>query len=228
MTPIRVIIGEDNPIFLLGLQGAVENDPSTELVGVARDRDSLLATAATVDVDVIVTDLRMPPAQMDEGLQVATRMAKVRSGVGVILLSQFADPSVALALLAGDAQRRGYLLKDRISDPRELIRAIERVAEGGTAVDPILVRTLLEVHGDRDPLAGLSPREREVLALIAEGLTNDAIAERLSVGESAVEKRIGSLFRKLPLGSPDQVHRRVSAALYYLDRSSLGSTPPAD
>lgn len=218
-----MIVGEDNPIFLGGLEKAIGDHPSTELVGVAPDRDTLLALAASEQVDVVVTDLRMPPTHRDEGLQVAQRLGARRPRVGVIILSQFADPGVALALLRDNARARGYMLKDRIADRGDLIRAIERVAVGGTAIDRDLVQALMSSGpGQRDPLAGLTAREREVLALVAEGLTNEAIADRLGVGTSAVEKRIGSVFRKLPLGPADSVHRRVAATLYYLETVSLG------
>ncbi len=216
-----MIVGEDNPIFLGGLEKAIGEHPSTELVGVAPDRDGLLALAARETVDMVVTDLRMPPAFSDEGLQVARRMGASRPRVGVIILSQFADPAVALALLRDNARYRGYMLKDRIADPVELIHAIERVAVGGTAIDRDMVQALMSGRAGGSPLDGLTSREREVLALVAEGLTNEAIAERLGVGTSAVEKRIGSLFRKLPLGPADSVHRRVAAALLYLEKASL-------
>lgn len=224
MGVIRVIVGEDNPIFLGGLERVIGNHPSTELLGVASTRDTLLALAARENVDVVVTDLRMPPAYRDEGLQVAQRLGARRHRVGVIILSQFAEPAVALSLLRDNARFRGYMLKDRIADPVDLIRAIERVAVGGTAIDRDLVQALMSTGRDEDdPLARLTPREREVLALVAEGLTNESIAERLGLGTSAVEKRIGSVFRKLPLGPGDVVHRRVAATLLYLERTSLGA-----
>jgi len=226
VTPIRVIVGEDHPIFLKGLEWVIASHPSAELVGVAASRDAVLALAASEQVDVILTDLRMPPAHRDEGLQIAQRMRSVRPAVGVILLSQFAEPSVVMALVQDDARARGYMLKDRIADPLELVHAIERVAIGGTAIDRELVDMLVAgTPGRPDPLGNLGEGERDVIALIAEGLTNEAIAQRLGIGVSAVEKRIGSLFRALPLGPAGSVHRRVAATLYYLERTS-GPPPP--
>lgn len=213
----KVIIGEDNPIFARGLVEVLNESPVTEVVAVANDRDRLAAAIDAVEADVVLTDLRMPPALADEGLQVARRVRRAAPDTGVVVLSQYADVSVAAALLGDDARGRGYLLKDRIGDPDVLVEAIRRVDAGGTAIDPDLVATLMaraSNHGD--PVSTLTPAEREVLAMVAEGLSNQGIADRLHVGVSAIEKRINTLFAKMPLGDTRDINRRVRATLLYL------------
>lgn len=230
--PIRLVLGEDNVILIRGLTDLIGEFPDIDLVEVARDRDTLIAAVARHEPDVLVTDLRMPPTQSDEGLQVIRRARSAQPGLGVILLSQFADPAVADALLATGERGTGYLLKDRLADPRELVSAIGLVADGGTAIDSALVQALLQrVTPDADPLAALTRSERDVLRLIAEGLSNEGIAGRLSIGLSAVEKHASSIFRKLPLDGDEPTNRRVRATLFYLAHAtpdaSAGTAGPA-
>lgn len=215
--PIRVAVGEDNPVFAEGLRAIFDGSPDLDVVGTAADRDSLIALALRKDIDVVVTDLRMPPTGSDEGLQVAQHLRTVRPSVAVIVLSQFVDPSVALALLSDGEERRGYLLKDRVGRPRDLVEAVRTVHSGGTVIDPAVVTAAIgRDDGASGPLEALSPRELDVLRLVAEGLGNEGIAERLSIGRAAVEKHLTSIFAKLPMGEAPTVNRRVTATLLYL------------
>ena len=224
--PIRIVLGEDNPIITRGLTDLFGEIPEIDLVDSAPDRDSLIAAVTRHAPDVVVTDLRMPPTQTDEGLQAIRRVRAHHPEMGAVLLSQFADPAVADALLSTGERGTGYLLKDRIGDPREIVSAIRLVASGGTAIDPTLVQALMQrALGKEDPLAPLTRSERDVLRLVAHGLSNDGIADRLSIGVSAVEKHVSSIFRKLPLEGDEPTNRRVRAALFYLDSCS---TPPVN
>jgi DNA-binding NarL/FixJ family response regulator len=219
--PIRIVLGEDNPIITRGLTDLFGEVPEIDLVDSAPDRDSLIAAVTRHAPDVVVTDLRMPPTQTDEGLQAIRRVRAHHPEMGAVLLSQFADPAVADALLSTGERGTGYLLKDRIGDPREIVSAIRLVASGGTAIDPTLVQALMQrALGKEDPLAPLTRSERDVLRLVAHGLSNDGIADRLSIGVSAVEKHVSSIFRKLPLEGDEPTNRRVRAALFYLDSCS--------
>jgi len=224
--PIRIVLGEDNPIITRGLTDLFGEVPEIDLVDSAPDRDSLIAAVTRHAPDVVVTDLRMPPTQTDEGLQAIRRVRAHHPEMGAVLLSQFADPAVADALLSTGERGTGYLLKDRIGDPREIVSAIRLVASGGTAIDPTLVQALMQrALGKEDPLAPLTRSERDVLRLVAHGLSNDGIADRLSIGVSAVEKHVSSIFRKLPLDGDEPTNRRVRAALFYLDSCSA---PPVN
>lgn len=216
--PIRIVLGEDNPIITRGLTDLFSEFPEIDLVETAGDRDSLIAAVTRTAPDVVITDLRMPPTQTDEGLQAIRRVRTLNSEIGAVLLSQFADPAVADQLLATGERGTGYLLKDRIGEPREIVSAIRLVANGGTAIDPTLVQALMQrAVAEHDPLAALTRTERDVLRLVAHGLSNEGIAERLSIGVSAVEKHVSSIFRKLPLDGDEPTNRRVRAALFYLD-----------
>lgn len=216
---IRVAVGEDNPVFARGIEELLNEAPDISVVGVAGDRDALLALVASERADVVLSDIRMPPTLTDEGLQVARKLLASRAQVGVVLLSQYVDTAVALELFAGSPKRRGYLLKENVGRPAILQQAVRDVADGGSVVDPQVVEVLLAVHGSGQGavLADLTARELDVLRLLAEGLANQAIAERLSIGRPAVEKNLTSVFNKLGITEDaQQVNRRVSAALLYL------------
>lgn len=185
-----------------------------ETVGSYSDAQSLLADVGALEVDVVVLDVRMPPTYRDEGVRAAIEIRTSRPGIGILLLSQYVEATYAEDLLGASAGGVGYLLKDRVASLDELKDAVVRIASGGTVLDPEVVRELLAHR--RDPLASLTPRETEVLQLMAEGLTNQGIATRLVIGLGAVEKNVTSIFSKLELDATGSDHRRVLAVLRYL------------
>jgi DNA-binding NarL/FixJ family response regulator len=187
-------------------------------VGVCDDLDSLLATVAEQQPDVVLTDIRMPPTGTDEGVRAAAILRDQHPDIGVVVLSQYVEPGYALALLEHGSQGRAYLLKERVSDLDQLLHAIQQVADGGSVIDPKVVETLVEARGrHRDsPLQHLTPREREVLGEMAQGRNNAGVAAALGLSERAVEKHINSVFAKLALGEEVDVHRRVKAVLLFL------------
>ncbi len=211
---ITVVIGEDSAIVARGLEQLIGEHPDMEVVAVAADRDSLIAAVARHDPDVVVSDLRMPPTGVDEGLQVLRHIEANRMRTGFILFSQFREPAIAAEVLARQERGRGYLLKDKVTDAEELHGAIRAVAADKTVMDPTLVGELMDSADD--PLGNLSRSQREVLTLIAEGLSNEGIAERLRITPAAVEKRVTALFRALPMDESRATNRRVAAALIYL------------
>ncbi|WP_406444673.1 response regulator transcription factor [Streptomyces sp. NBC_01613] len=212
--PLRIVLAEDSVLLREGLI-ALLNRFRHEVVAAVGDADALLAAVAEHEPDVVVTDVRMPPGFQDEGLHAAVRLREERPGLPVVVLSQYVQRAYAAELLdSGDGTGVGYLLKDRVGQVEQFVDALREVAAGGTVVDPEVVRQLLRRR--RDPLARLTPREREVLALIAEGKSNGAIARTLVVSEAAVGKHIGSILTKLDLPPADDVHRRVLAVLAYL------------
>ncbi len=214
--PLRIVLAEDSVLLREGLIGLLTRF-GHEVLAAVGDADALLAAVAGhgPDVDVVVTDVRMPPGFQDEGLHAAVRLREGRPGLPVLVLSQYVQRAYAAELLdSGDGTGVGYLLKDRVGQVEEFVTALRKVAAGGTVVDPEVVRQLLRRR--RDPLARLTPREREVLALIAEGRSNGAIARALVVSEAAVGKHIGSILTKLDLPPADDTHRRVLAVLTYL------------
>ena len=189
-----------------------------EVVRYVGDRDALLTAVDEERPDAVLTDIRMPPTRTDEGIQVAQALRRSDPEVGVVVLSQFADPTYALELLEAGSAGRAYLLKERVSEPGELTSAIEAVARGESVIDPRVVDVLVRARSlsTRSPLAELTPREREVLELMAEGRSNTGIAERMVVTERAVEKHVTSIFQKLGLPQASEDHRRVLAVLTYL------------
>ncbi|WJV48520.1 response regulator [Streptomyces flavofungini] len=210
----RVVLAEDSVLLREGLVGVLGRF-GHEVVAAVGDADALRAAVATYEPDVVVTDVRMPPGFQDEGLRAAIDLRAGRPGLPVLVLSQYVQRSYAAELLdTGDGGGVGYLLKDRVGQVEQFVDAFTRVAAGGTVVDPEVVRQLLRRR--RDPLERLTPREREVLGLVAEGRSNAAIAAELVVTEAAVGKHVGNILAKLDLPVTDATHRRVLAVLAYL------------
>ena len=219
--PIRIVLAEDQYLVREGLRSVLETQEGFEVVALCGDLDSLLVTVAAERPDVVVTDIRMPPGNTDEGIQAATRLRETDPEVGVVVLSQYATPGYLLALLNGGSERRGYLLKERVKDIEQLAAAIRAVAEGGSVFDPKVVETLVaeNARSEESPLNELTPRERDVLREMAEGKNNAAIARALVLTERSVEKVIHSIFLKLGLTWEPAVHKRVKAVVLYLAES---------
>jgi DNA-binding NarL/FixJ family response regulator len=216
--PIRVVLADDSFIVREGIRELLQSVKEVDVVATCKDLDSLLEAIATERPDVVLTDIRMPPTNTDEGIRVAEGLRTSAPSVGVVVVSQYADAEYALALLDKGAAGRAYLLKERVSDLDQLVNAIREVARGGSVVDAKVVENLIaaRTRNKRSALADLTPREREVLAAVAQGQNNAAIAEGLHLTEGAVEKHISSIFSKLGLGEEPAVHRRVKATLIYL------------
>ena len=213
--PIRVVIAEDSVLLREGIARLLE-ESGFEVAAQAGDAEDLLRKVGAHKPDVAVVDVRMPPSHTDEGLRAAHQIRADHPGVGVLVLSQYVEEAYALDLLAQSTESTGYLLKDRIADVDSFTDAVRRVANGGSALDPEVVALLLGRRRREDPLSSLTPREREVLGLMAEGRSNAAIAEALGVTERAVEKHVTSIFSKLDLTPTMEDHRRVLAVLAYL------------
>jgi DNA-binding NarL/FixJ family response regulator len=212
---VRVAIAEDSVLLREGLARLLD-EAGIDVIAQCGDADDLLLKVRSYSPDVAIVDIRLPPTHNDEGLRAALEIRSKHPDVGVLVLSQYVELGLALKLLADSAEGVGYLLKDRISDVDEFVAALRRVADGGSALDPIIVSTLVSRERPDDPLAQLTPREREVLELMAEGRSNQGIAERLVITERAVEKHITSIFGKLNLPAASADHRRVLAVLAYL------------
>jgi DNA-binding NarL/FixJ family response regulator len=213
---MRIVIAEDSVLLREGLARLL-SDFGEEVVASVGDAEEAKAAVAELVPDLIVMDVRMPPDHTDEGIRAALAIRRSHPEVAVLVLSQYVEQHYATELLAGDTAKVGYLLKDRVADVREFVDAVRRVADGGTALDPEVVSHLLAHSRRRDPLAQLTPRETEVLELMAEGRTNAAIAGHLVVSEGAVEKHVSSIFSKLDLAPAESDHRRVLAVLRYLE-----------
>ena len=226
--PIRVALADDSLLVREGLERVLANEDQVEVVASCADLPALLEAVETANPHVVVTDIRMPPSQSDEGIQVATVLRRTHPDVGVIVLSQYAEPSYALTLLEQGSQRRGYILKERVHDREQLVAAIQTVAAGGSVIDPTIVDVLVAAQSRTaaSPLAELTPREVEVLGQIAQGKSNRAIAESLVLTKRAVEKHIHSIFMKLGLGDAEDVSRRVKAALVFLAEAPQSSADP--
>ncbi len=210
---MRVVIGEDSVLLREGVARLLA-DAGFEVVGQAGDAEDLLRKVRGHKPDVAVIDIRMPPTHVDEGLQAARTIREELPDVGILILSQYVEERYATALLSDGAEGMGYLLKDRVAEIERFTDAVRRVGEGGSALDPEVVAQM--VGRREEPLAELSPREREVLELMAEGLSNRAIAGRIFVSERAVERHVTSIFSKLGLAATGEQHRRVRAVLAYL------------
>jgi DNA-binding NarL/FixJ family response regulator len=215
---VTVILGEDSFLAREGISRALEGIEEVELVASCGELDELLEAVERLRPDVVLSDVRMPPSHTDEGVRAANELRRSHPTIGVVILSQYADPLYALSLFEDGSAGRGYLLKDRVRDQGELRRALLEVARGGTVVDSELINELLSVRGRRETtgLETLTGREQEILALVAEGRSNADIAETVVITKRAVEGHINSIFSKLELGDPEKVDRRVKAALLYL------------
>jgi DNA-binding NarL/FixJ family response regulator len=215
---MRIVFAEDNYLVREGTRALLETVDGLELVASVEDADQLLAAVAEYSPDVVLTDIRMPPTHTDEG---------IRAAIGVVVLSQFVDETYAYDLLKDGAEKLGYILKERIADLDELVRAMKAVNEGGSFLDPMVVEALVARKSAlaNSPLADLTDRERDVLSAMATGKNNAAIAASLFLSERAIEKHINSLFQKLGLSGETQVHRRVMAVLAFLREEGV---PPSN
>jgi DNA-binding NarL/FixJ family response regulator len=215
---LRVVLADDSYLVREALVHVLEAADGIEVVATCGDRDTLLATVDAERPDVVVTDIRMPPTNTDEGIAIAARLRETHPQIGVVILSQFTEPRYGLALLEGGSDRRAYLLKERIQYRGQLVAAIESVAHGGSIVDAKVVERLVEArsHAEHTPLNQLTPRELEILTFVARGHSNQAIADELVLTKRAVEKHINAIFLKLGLTDAADVARRVKAALIYL------------
>jgi DNA-binding NarL/FixJ family response regulator len=226
---LRVVVAEDSLLVREGVRRVLETQPDIEVVALCASLPELLAAVSEHRPHVVVTDVRMPPTSTDEGIQAANALLESDPSTGVVVLSQYADPGYALSLLAAGSRGRCYLLKERVSDPDQLGRAVRAAAAGGSVIDPkvvdVLVAARTAVKASR--LRGLTPREREVLAQIAQGKSNAAVAAALFLTERAVEKHINALFSKLGLTDEPDVNRRVRAVLLYLaEQAETGADRP--
>ena len=216
---MRVVVADDSTLLREGVVRLLE-EAGMEVVGQAGDGEDLLRKVRAHKPDVAVVDVRMPPTHTDEGLRAARQIRDEQPEVGVLVLSQYVEVAYARELLAESAEGLGYLLKDRVADVAALTDAVRRVGEGGSALDPEVVSQMLGRQRRDDPLAELTPREREVLGLMAEGRSNAAIAAELVVTERAVEKHVTGIFSKLDLSASGEEHRRVIAVLRFLDQDA--------
>jgi DNA-binding NarL/FixJ family response regulator len=221
---LRLVLAEDHYLVREGLRRLLETEPDLEVVATCEDLGTLLDAVEREQPDVVVTDIRMPPTRVDEGIRAAADLRRTQPDVGVVVLSQFAQPGYALALLESGTERRAYLLKERVEELGQLVEAIRTVAGGGSVVDPKVVEALVAERSRREesPLHELTPRELDVLREMAEGKNNAAIAGALFLTERSVEKVIHSIFLKLGLAYEPSVHKRVKAVILY-----LAERPPA-
>jgi DNA-binding NarL/FixJ family response regulator len=215
---IRILVGEDEPLVREGIVRVLE-EAGFEVVGVAGDADELVRKAGGPHPDVVLTDIQMPPDRTDDGLRAALRIRSAQPEVGVIVLSQFLEDRYALDLVGERAEGVGYLLKDRVGDLSLFVDAVQRVARGGSALDPAVVERMVGRRRARTPLDDLTSREREVMTLMAQGRSNQGIADELVVTTAAIERHVTSIFSKLDLRQVPEDHRRVLAVLEFLKRS---------
>jgi DNA-binding NarL/FixJ family response regulator len=216
--PIRVAIAEDSYVIREFLTTTLSSTPEVDLVAVCTNGKELATAIDSSDPDVVLTDIRMPPSGAEEGVRIAARLRESHPRIGVVVLSQYAEPAYAIGLLRDGTGGRAYLLKERIRDKEELVRAINAVARGGSVIDPIIVDVLIDArsHAAKSQLSELTPRERQLLAEIAAGKSNGAIAQSLVLTKRAVEKHVNSIFSKLNLPESEDVSRRVKATLIFL------------
>lgn len=217
---IKVVLAEDNLLVREGLVRLLEDHPEIQVTAACAEYDSLVETVEADPPDAVLTDIRMPPTDSDEGIRAAARFRETAPSVGVVVLSQHDEAEYALALLERGSEGRAYLLKERVSDPGQLVGALRAVAAGGSVIDPKVVEALVAARSrsERSPLAALTPREMEIISEIAQGKTNAGIASTLFLTERAVEKHINSIFSKLQLSGDKDSHRRVKAVLLFLSR----------
>jgi DNA-binding NarL/FixJ family response regulator len=221
LVAIRLVLAEDHYLVREGVRRLLEASPDVEVAATCDDLPSLLAAVEAERPDVVVTDIRMPPQETDEGIRAAEHIRRTYPDVGVVVLSQYADPRYALTLLDAGTERRAYLLKERVRDLDQLVHAIKAVAEGESVIDSKVVEALVaqKARAEESPLAQLTARERDVLREMAEGKNNAAIAQALFLTERSVEKVIHSIFLKLGITWEPTVHKRVKAVLLYLAES---------
>jgi DNA-binding NarL/FixJ family response regulator len=212
---VRVVIADDSPLVREGIASFLRGE-GIEVVAEAASPDELLEAVDEHEPDVAIVDIRMPPTQTDEGIQAAHEIRRRHPDIGVVLLSHHVEVGVATQVLAEAPQRLGYLLKDRVTDASDFVGSLRRVADGGTALDPRVMSGLLTDPGEDGPLRSLSPREREVLELVAEGRSNKAIGERLGITQAAVQKHVSMIFNKLGLPAGAEDDRRILAVLAYV------------
>ena len=224
--PIRVVLADDAYLVRLALKHLFEGIPAVTIVGECEDAGAVARLVDEQRADLLITDIRMPPSAEDEGIRLAARLRTTHPALSVIVLSTFAEVRYALKLFESGSDGRGYLLKDRIRDRRQVVEAVRTVANGGSVIDSTIVADLVSSQAtrQRSRLDKLTPREVETLALVAEGQSNTAIAESLVLTKRAVEKHVNAIFAKLDLGDPDHVSRRVKAALLYLADSTIPTT----
>jgi DNA-binding NarL/FixJ family response regulator len=220
--PIRVVLADDHFLIREGVRRLLEAEPDVEVVAACGDLESVLAAVKEEQPDVVLTDIRMPPTGVDEGIQVADHLRTAHPRIGVVVLSQYREPGYAVALLEGGTARRAYLLKERVDDVDQLVGAIRAVADGGSMIDPKVVEALVaeKARAEESPLSELTPRERDVLREMAAGKNNAAIGESLFLTERSVEKVIHSIFQKLGLAWEPSIHKRVKAVVLYLAEGS--------
>jgi DNA-binding NarL/FixJ family response regulator len=226
--PIRVVVAEDTFLVREAITHVLRESPDIELVATAADAATLISAVEEYGPDVVVTDIRMPPTATDEGIRVAARLRESHPDVGVVVLSQYAEPEFVLGLLEAGSSRRAYLLKERVHHGGQLVSAVRAVKDGGSFVDPKLVEVLVEGRSrvEHSPLRELTPRELETLGEIAQGKSNEAIAQSLFLTKRAVEKHINSIFMKLGLADAPDVARRVKAALMFLADGEVNGRQP--
>jgi DNA-binding NarL/FixJ family response regulator len=225
--PVRVVLAEDSYLIREGIRGLLQSRGEVEIVAVCGDLPSVVDAVDTLHPDVVVTDIRMPPTQTDEGIQLADDLRGREPAIGVVALSQFSGPELALGLLKDGSDGRAYLLKERVHDIDQLVAAIETVAAGGSMIDSRIVEELVTAQTARagSPLDDLTPRELEVLAEMARGKSNRAIAESLYLAEGSVEKYVTTVFSKLGVAYEPNIHRRVRAVLLYLAEQPASRQP---
>ncbi len=213
--PIRVVVGEDQPLMREGIVHVL-SESGFDVIGVAADAVALVQLAEALLPQVVVTDIQMPPTMADDGLEAARRIRSSHPEIAVLVLSHYLEAQYPLALLSEGAEGVGYLLKDRLAEVSVFADAVRRVAQGGSVLDPEVVRRMVERPRTKGPLDSLTPKEQEVLGLMAEGFSNQGIADRLVVGAAAVERHVTNIFLKLQLTPTPEDHRRVLAVLFYL------------
>jgi DNA-binding NarL/FixJ family response regulator len=213
---LRVVFADDNYLVREGVAALLAEVDGVDLVDAVADAERLLVSVATHSPDAVLTDIRMPPGHTDEGIVAAKQIRSAHPAVGVVVLSQYVEEDYAFDLLSAGVAGMGYLLKQRVSDVDELVRALSEVARGGSALDPLVVEALLARRAGHGPLQGLTDREREVLAVMSTGRNNATIAKKLFMSDRAVEKHIGSVFQKLGLVDEHETNRRVMAVLAYI------------
>ncbi|SDG27751.1 response regulator transcription factor [Pseudonocardia oroxyli] len=218
---VRVVLAEDSFLVREGVRRLLDTDPAVELVDACGDLPSLMAAVDRAQPQVVVTDIRMPPGDTDEGIRAAELFRSTRPGLGVVVLSQHDEPEYALKLLSGGSAGRAYLLKDSLADPAPLLSAVHEVALGGSFIDPRVVDALVTARSRRrgGPTEQLTARERDVLSVMAQGWSNESVADRLGLSVRMIEKHINSIFAKLRLAGSTDVSRRVKAVLIYLSET---------